>query len=115
MTNERRRVPRYMAHLKGSLNLPGKGIALPVMVEDLCVLGCLLEYVPSLKVQQDCELTVDWQGRQFRTAALVAWISQQGQVGLAFHNNDAVNQQLLREICAELRLKPLAPLPEDLE
>jgi len=115
MANERRRVPRYTAHLKGSLNLPGKGMTLPVMVEDLCVLGCLLEYAPSLQVQQDCELTVDYEGRQFRTPALVAWISQQGQVGLAFLNNDPVNQRVLREICAELRLKPLAPLPQDIE
>jgi hypothetical protein len=115
MSYERRRVPRYTAHLKGSLHLPGKGSTLPVLVEDLCVLGCLLEYAPSLQVQQECVLTVEWEGRQFRTPALVAWISQQGEVGLAFYNNDPVNQQLLREICGELRLKPLAPLPQDSE
>lgn len=95
--------------------MPDKRTTLPVMVEDLCILGCLLEYAPSLQVQQDCELIVDWEGRQFRTPALVAWISQQGQVGLAFHNSDAANHQLLREICAELRMKPPSPLPQDTE
>jgi hypothetical protein len=34
---------------------------------------------------------------------------------LEFGNNDPASQALLREICAELRLKPLVRLPEDLE
>ena len=114
MSIDRRRVPRYSAHMKGILTLPVTGVKLSVIVEDLCVLGCLLEYAPALQVQQDCELTVEWEGRTFHTQAMVAWISRRGQVGLAFHNNDADNQRRLREICAALRLKPLEALPGDL-
>lgn len=105
-------MPRYTANLNGSLTVPEEGLTLAVVVQDLCVLGCLLEYAPSLQVQQDCKLTVEWEGRKFQTGAMVAWIGQRGQVGLAFRNKDAANQQLLREICAELRLKPLAPMPQ---
>ncbi len=88
-------------------------MTLAVEVEDLCVLGCLLEYAPSLQVQQECELTVEWEGRKFHTPAMVAWVSKRGQAGLAFHNPDSANQRLLREICATLRQKPPAPFPKD--
>jgi len=113
MSIDRRRVPRYTAHLKGILGLRDTGVQLSVIVEDLCVLGCLLEYAPTLQVQQDCELTVEWEGRKFHTPAMVAWISKNGQVGLAFHNKDPENQRQLREICAALRLKPQEPLPKE--
>lgn len=113
MANERRRVPRYTAHLKASLVSGEKSTAIPVVVEDLCVLGCLLEYAPSLQVHQECVLTLDWSGREFRTPATVAWNNRQGQAGLAFHDADAPSQDLLRKICAELRMKPLAPMTGD--
>ena len=112
--NERRRVPRYTAHLKASLLLVDKGSVITVVVEDLCVLGCLLEYAPSLLKQQECVLTVEWSGREFRTPATVAWNSRQGQAGLSFHDIDAANQDLLRKICSELRMKPLVRMAEDL-
>jgi hypothetical protein len=114
MGNERRRVPRYTAHLKASIALPEQRSMITVVVEDLCVLGCLLEYAPSLKPPQECELTVEWNGREFRTPATVAWTSHGGQVGLSFHDTDAPNHELLRKICSELRMKPLVRMAEDL-
>lgn len=113
MTNERRRVPRYTARLKASLVSVEKSSVITVVVEDLCVLGCLLEYAPSLQVHQECELTLEWSGREFRTPAAVAWNNRQGKAGLSFHDTDASSQDLLRKICAELRMKPLAPMTED--
>ena len=112
MGSERRRVPRYSAHAKASVKLPGESTALAVMVEDLCVLGCLLEYGPTLEIHQQCDLGMTWKGREFRTPAVVAWRSERGQVGLEFHDTDPANQQLLREICAEFHMKPLVRLPE---
>ncbi len=95
--------------------MAAESASLAVMVEDLCVLGCLLEYAPSLQLHQACELTMEWRGRQFRTPAVVAWKNTQSQVGLEFRNDDAASQALLREICADLRLKPLVRLTEDSE
>jgi hypothetical protein len=115
MVNKQRRVARYSAHLKASLSLPAEGGTFEVMVEDLAALGCLLEYAPWLQVRQECELAMEWKGREFRTAAVVIWKNVQGQAGLEFGSNDPASQALLREICAELRLKPLVRLPEDLE
>lgn len=110
MSEERRRVPRYSAHAKADIHLSGEATATEVMVEDLCVLGCLLEFAPTLEVHQKCEFTIVWKGREFRTLAAVAWRGELGQVGLEFHNTDQANQQLLREICAEFLMKPLVRL-----
>lgn len=115
MANERRRVPRYSVHVKASVKLPADSPALAVMVEDLCVLGCLLEYGPTLEVHQECEFTVTWKGREFRTHAVVAWRGGQGQVGLEFHNTNPADQQFLREVCAEFLMKPLVRLSADHE
>ena len=115
MGDERRRVPRYSAHVKASVKLPGESTALGVMVEDLCVLGCLLEYGQTLEVHEECEFAMGWKGREFRSPALVAWRGVQGQAGLEFHNTDPANQQLLREVCADFLTKPLMRLPQSHE
>jgi hypothetical protein len=107
MADERRRVPRYSAHVKATVQLPGESTALAVMVEDLCVLGCLLEYGPTLEIHQECDFAMTWKGRQFRTPAVVAWKGELNQVGLEFRNTDPANQKVLREICPELFMKPL--------
>jgi hypothetical protein len=78
MVKNRRRAPRYSAHLKASLRLPAEGTTFGVIVEDLAVLGCLLEYAPWLQARQECELAVEWKGREFRTPAVVVWKNVQG-------------------------------------
>jgi hypothetical protein len=107
---ERRRVPRYSAHLKANVKLPGEESSLAVMVEDLCVLGCLLEYGPTLEIQQECDFSLTWKGQDFQTPAVVAWKGEQGQVGLEFHHTDPAHHKLLREICPELFTRPLVRL-----
>ncbi len=97
--------------MKGSVKLPGESTSLAVMVEDLCILGCLLEYCPALEKHQECDFYLPWKGREFQTHAVVAWKGEQGQVGMEFHHTDPANQQLLREICADLVTKPLVRLP----
>lgn len=110
MGEERRRVPRYSAHVKAIVKRPGEITALEVMVEDLCVLGCLLEYGPSLVAHQECEFFLSWKGSELRTPATVAWRGEQGQVGLEFHSTDTENLQLLRDVCADFLMKPLVRL-----
>jgi hypothetical protein len=102
-----------MAHLKASLRLPADNTQLAVVVEDLCVLGCSLEYAPSLQIQTECELTVEWKGREFHTPAVVVWNNPQGQAGLSFHHTDPANQEMLRTICSNLRMKPLVRLVDE--
>lgn len=113
MPEERRRVPRYSAHVKASIKVPGESTALAVMVEDLCVLGCLLESAPTLEVHQECEFALTWKEKDFQSAAVVAWKGEQGQVGLEFLNISPANQELLKQICADLLMKPLVRLSKD--
>ena len=115
MAEERRRVPRYSAHVKATVQVPGENAPLAVMVEDLCVLGCLLESGPTLQVHEECEFALTWKGRQFQTPAVIAWRGDQKQVGLEFHNTDPANQQVLRDICSEFLMKPLVRIQETYE
>jgi hypothetical protein len=112
MSQERRRVPRYSTHVKANVTLPGESTALAVMVEDLCILGCLLEYGPTLEIHQECEFAVTWKGREFRTPAVIAWRGEENQVGLEFRNTKPENLQLLREFCVDFHMKSLLRLPE---
>jgi len=112
MATERRRVPRFSAHVKATIKPAGASSGIDVMVEDLCVLGCLLEDATTLEIHQECDFAMTWKGRGVHTRAVVAWRGEQGQVGLEFHNTDPANQQLLREVCAELLTKPLIRLSD---
>lgn len=111
--NERRQVPRYVAELPAEVSQPPGGPALRVTVVNLSVAGCSLERGAPLKAKQECELSLEWMGRQFRAEATVTWKSSKGEAGLRFLYIDSTNQELLRTICANLRLQPLSPLPNE--
>jgi hypothetical protein len=113
MNEEKRRVPRYSAHLPAKIKLPGADAAVAVMMEDLCTLGCLLENGPTLEIHQECSFVLTWKGREFQTSAVIARRSEQGQVGLEFRDTDPASQQMLREVCADVLMKPLVRLSKD--
>jgi hypothetical protein len=110
---ERRQVPRYQAELKGRVAQPPGGAIVPVTVVTLSVAGCCLENAGSLKVKEECEITIDCEGKEFHAAAEVTWKSSKGEAGLRFIYVDQTSQELVRKICANLRLQPLAKLPEE--
>jgi len=112
METDRRKVPRYSAHVKASVKVKGESTLLAVMVEDLCVLGCLLEYAPTLQVDEECEFALTWKEREFRSSAVVVWQNERAEVGLKFQDIEPTHQQLLREFCADFLEKPLVRMPE---
>ncbi|MBZ5564667.1 MAG: PilZ domain-containing protein [Acidobacteriia bacterium] len=112
---ERRQVPRYQAELKGQVSQPAGGPTIDATVVTLSVAGCCLEGAASLQAKQDCEIIIAWEGREFRAEASVTWKSSKGEAGLKFLYIDQVNQELLRKICANLRLQPMAKVPEEPE
>ena len=111
--SDRREFPRYIAELPGRISQPLESQAISVTVVNLSVSGCSLDGAHPLKANQDCELTILWEGREFSAQALVTWKSGKGEAGLKFLYVDQVNQALLRQICANLRLQPLTPMPAD--
>ncbi len=84
-------------------------------VVTLSVAGCCLEGVSPLKAGEDCEIAIEWEGKEFHAEASVTWKSSTGEAGLKFLYIDQVNQELLRKICANLRLQPMAKVPEEPE
>ncbi len=112
---ERRQVPRYQAELKGQVSQPPGGPPLNATVLTLSVAGCCLEGVAPLKAGEECEIAVEWQGKEFHAEASVTWKSSKGEAGLKFLYVDQVNLELLRKICANLRLQPMAKVPEEPE
>jgi hypothetical protein len=76
-------------------------------------MGCSFAGSHHLKTKEDCEITFEWEGNCFRSQASVVWKSSQGETGLKFLDMDVASEQLLRRVCAQLRLQPLAPLRDD--
>ncbi len=111
----RRQVPRYIAEMKAAVSQPPGGTAFNVTAVNLSVLGCCLEGAGLLKPSEPCELTFEWEGKQFHAQAEVTWKSSKGEAGLRFHELDPASKDLLRRICANLRLQPMAPLPPETE
>jgi len=107
---ERRRVPRYVSELSTQLSNPTTGATSTVTLVTLSVLGGCMEGSGLPEPGQQCELIAEWEGRTLRIESEVVWKSKE-QVGIKFAFLAADAGQLLRQICANLRLQPLAPLP----
>lgn len=111
--SDRGQVPRYIAELPGQVSQPPGTLPLRVTLINLSVSGCSLEGAGALKAKQDCEISFEWEGQQFRAEAAVTWKSSKGEAGLKFLYVDPSHQQLLRKVCANLRLQPLTHQPEE--
>ncbi len=108
---ERRRVPRYVSELRAHVRNPGTGETRKVRLITLSILGGCLEGGELPDTGQNCDLNTEWQGRPLRVAGHIVWKSKGGRAGLRFTALDETTDRLLRQICSNLRLQPLAPLP----
>jgi hypothetical protein len=78
----------------------------------LSILGGCVEGSGLPTPGQQCELVAEWEGKTLRAEAKVIWKGKE-QIGFVFTSLGSEVEQLLRQICANLRLQPLAPLPPD--
>jgi len=108
---ERRRVPRYVSELRARLTNVTTGAASNVRLVTLSVLGGCLTGPEAPEAGQSCDLNTEWNGKPLRLPAQIIWKSREGRVGVKFSSLEPSTEQLLREICSNLRLQPLAPLP----
>ena len=111
--SDRRQVPRYIAEFQAQVSQPPGAPPQSVTLVNLSVSGCSLEGAGSLIAGQHCELTFEWEGQQFRAEATVTWKSSKGEAGLKFLYVSPTDQELLRRICATLRLQPLIHREEE--
>ncbi|MGE5327217.1 MAG: PilZ domain-containing protein [Deltaproteobacteria bacterium] len=109
---ERRRVPRYVSEMRAKVSVvPGDGSS-KVRLITLSVLGCCMEGENLPAPAATCEVSADWDGRMLHLSGEVKW-KKGKQAGVKFISLDEAAERLLRHICANLRLQPLAPLPPE--
>lgn len=110
----RRSVPRYLSELHARLSDPEGGAGWKVTVVNLSVLGACLEGMELPPAGQKCIVESEWEGRALRASGEIVWKSGQGSVGVRFDSLEEDSTRLLRQICANLKLQPMAPLPPEL-
>jgi hypothetical protein len=110
---ERRCVPRYVSELRARLLDPATGATSRVRLITLSVLGGCLEGSELPSAGQKYEVSTEWEGKPLRMSAEIVWNSKGTQVGLRFASLDAETENLLRRVCANLRIQPMTPLPPE--
>ncbi len=110
---ERRRVPRYVSELYARIVDLATGATSGVTLVTLSVLGGCLEGLELPSASAKCAVETEWQSRPLRLEGEVVWKSAQGRVGVKFAPLDEDAESLLRQVCANLRLQPMAPLPPE--
>jgi hypothetical protein len=110
---ERRRVPRYVSELRASLVNSATGATAEVSLITLSVLGGCVEGQDLPDPGQACEVRTEWEGRALELPGKVVWKAKGRRAGILFEKLDESAEKLLRHICANLRLQPLAALPPE--
>ena len=112
---ERRSVPRYQYRAHGRLILASGSSVIQVDFTTLSVRGCRVHGAGIPTVGQHCQVTLQWEGLEFHGEAEVKWKKHDGDAGLEFTSIDETNLALIRRLCANLHLEPLAPPPPEPE
>lgn len=107
---ERRQVPRYVSELRARVSNLATGATSSVALVTLSVLGGCLEGPQLPEAGQKCELDTEWESKRLLIQGDVVWKGRE-QAGVKFASLPEAAEKLLRQICASLRLQPLAPLP----
>ncbi len=110
---ERRSVPRYQYRARGRLIFSAGASAAEVEFTTLSVRGCRVKGVNVPAAGQSCHVIFEYEGREFRGEAEVKWRKPNGDCGLAFTSIDEPNMMLIRRVCANLHLEPMAPPPPE--
>jgi len=110
----RRRVPRYVGGFPAHLSDPATGESSSITLTTLSVFGGCLKGQAIPEVGTKCELQTEWQGKKLIVPGEIVWKIQE-QAGVKFLSLDEGSNKLLRQICGDLRLQPLAPIPPWLE
>jgi hypothetical protein len=108
----RRQLPRYMSDLPAHLSNPATGATSSGTLVNLSVSGGCLKGLGLPEAGQKCELRAEWEGEWVLLRGDVVWKGEE-QVGVKFSFLDEGTDNLLRRICSNLRLEPLAGLPPE--
>ena len=84
-----------------------------ISLKSISVSGCRAEGKGVPTPGQKCDLRIDWEGKQFQAPVEVMWKNGKGEVGLKFLSVDEQSLRMLRNLCSDLQIEPLAPLPPE--
>ncbi len=101
----RRQFPRYVSELPALLSNPATGTKANVMLVSISLKGGCVEGQGLPETGQQCEINAEWEGRSLLIRSDIVWRTKQ-QAGVRFEVIDDRTQQVLKEICAGLRLEP---------
>lgn len=110
---ERRQVPRYVAEVSAVVYPAGGAAGSNVTVVVLSVQGCCVQGAGVPEIGKKCDLSLNWEGEEIRTEALVVWKGLKAESGLRFLSMDQQSSETLRALCATLRLQPMGPTSAD--
>ena len=107
------RVPRYNSELPARLSEHGTGGNWSGTLVTLSVLGCCLQGPELPEAGKKCEVSAEWEGKPPRMQGDIVGKHEGVQVGIKFEALNAETEKLLRQVCANLRLQPMTPLPPE--
>lgn len=112
----RRKFPRYVAEILAEIREPVTGMRHHVTMTSLSLHGCAIEGSEPIHTGNKYELTAEWQGRNLRVEGEIVWKDpKRSRAGMKFLSVDQKTQEVLREICSNLRLQPLTQSPVELD
>ncbi len=110
---DRRQVPRYHFNGEAELVFSPEGPTLKIALNTLSVQGCRGECKESPVSNRKCEIHLHWEGKEFQAEAEIKWKNAKGEIGLKFDSLDEAHLKMLRNLCSELQVQPLAAVPQD--
>ena len=103
--------PRYVFGGPAQLLQARGAITIDLAVLNISTQGCRVRGLGSVAEGEDCELVINWQGKEFRREVIVRWKNRNGEGGLEFLSMDETGMAFLSEFLPTLRLEPPRPVP----
>jgi len=103
--------PRYIFDGPAQLLQARGAIAIHLTVLNISTQGCRVRGLGSVPEGEDCELAINWRGKEFRREVIVRWKNRKGEGGLEFLSMDETGVAFLSEFLPTLRLEPPRPVP----
>ncbi len=109
--DDRREVTRYVIDAPARLSESLTGPVVYGTIDSISVRGCRVQCKDIPEAGKKCHVIVQWEDRELRTDAEIVWKTASGEAGLKFSPLDDDQLEFLRQLCATLKMEPLAPPP----
>ncbi len=109
LMRDHRKAARYQLGITGLLHSTRGGVGAKVVIRVISTQGCAIEGAGGLRINEKCELYVDWQGVQIGVVGKVVSRDAEGRMGLKFLYLEKDTKMRLNDLCSALRTQSLAP------